>query len=112
MTMLMTITTNLADVRRQLAGLERQVNFASSKALNDTAREVRKAIPAGLRRILADTTPVDAWGDTRSQRLAHVFAFWRDLAERIAPRGVAVAPCVSLASETRALDRAWQGRGA
>lgn len=67
---------------------------------------------AGLRRILADTTPVDAWGDTRGQRLAQVFAFWRELAERIAPRGVAVVPCASLAAETRALDRAWQGRGA
>lgn len=32
------ITTNLAEVRRQLAGLERQVNFAASRALNDTAR--------------------------------------------------------------------------
>lgn len=67
---------------------------------------------AGLRRILADATPADAWGETRAQRLAHVFAFWRDLAERIAPRGVAVVPCATLAAESRALDRAWKGRGA
>jgi len=67
---------------------------------------------AGLRRILADTAAVDAWGETRSQRLGHVFTFWSDLADRLTPRGVAVVPCVSLAAETRALDRAWHGRGA
>ncbi|MFM2208847.1 MAG: hypothetical protein RIQ96_490 [Pseudomonadota bacterium] len=43
MTMQMTINTNLDEVRRRLSGLEKQVNFAASKALNDTAREVRKA---------------------------------------------------------------------
>ena len=41
--MLLNITTNLADVRRQLSGLEKQVNFAASQALNATAHEVRKA---------------------------------------------------------------------
>ena len=54
------ITTNLAEVRRRLSGLEKQVNFAASKALNDTAREVRKAIPAGLRRSLDRPTPFTA----------------------------------------------------
>ena len=38
MTMQLNITTNLDDVRRRLSGLEKQVNFAASKALNDTAR--------------------------------------------------------------------------
>jgi hypothetical protein len=60
MTMQLNITTNLADVRRQFAGLEKQVNFAASKALNETAREVRKAIPAGLRRSLDRPTPFTA----------------------------------------------------
>lgn len=54
------ITTNLDEVRRRLSGLEKQVNFAASKALNDTAREVRKAIPAGLRRSLDRPTPFTA----------------------------------------------------
>ena len=58
--MQLTITTNLAEVRRRLSGLEKQVNFAASKALNDTAREVRKAIPAGLRRSLDRPTPFTA----------------------------------------------------
>jgi hypothetical protein len=58
--MQLNITTNLADVRRQFAGLEKQVNFAASKALNETAREVRKAIPAGLRRSLDRPTPFTA----------------------------------------------------
>jgi hypothetical protein len=51
------ITTKLAEVRRRLSGLEKQVKFASSKALNDTASEVRKAIPAGLRRSLDRPVP-------------------------------------------------------
>lgn len=54
------ITTNLDEVRRQLAGLERQVSFAASRALNDTAREVRKAVPEGLRRSLDRPTPFTA----------------------------------------------------
>ena len=60
MTMQMNITTNLDEVRRRLSGLEKQVNFAASKALNDTAREVRKAIPAGLRKSLDRPTPFTA----------------------------------------------------
>ena len=43
-----TITSNMAEVRRQLAGLSRQVDFAASKALNATARQVQRAMPAGL----------------------------------------------------------------
>lgn len=58
--MQLNITTNLDEVRRQFAGLEKQVNFAASKALNDTAREVRKAIPAGLRKSLDRPTPFTA----------------------------------------------------
>lgn len=54
------ITTNLDQVRRQFAGLEKQVNFAASKALNETAREVRKAVPAGLKRSLDRPTPFTA----------------------------------------------------
>jgi hypothetical protein len=58
--MQLNITTNLDAVRRQFAGLEKQVNFAASKALNETAREVRKAIPAGLRSSLDRPTPFTA----------------------------------------------------
>lgn len=58
--MQLNITTNLDQVRRQLAGLEKQVNFAASKALNETAREVRKAVPGGLRRSLDRPTPFTA----------------------------------------------------
>jgi hypothetical protein len=36
------ITTNLDGLRRRLSGLGKQVNFAASKAINDTAREEHK----------------------------------------------------------------------
>lgn len=58
--MQLNITTNLDAVRRQFAGLEKQVNFAASKALNEAAREVRKAVPAGLKRSLDRPTPFTA----------------------------------------------------
>jgi hypothetical protein len=41
MTMQMTITTNLDDVRRRLSGLEKQVNFAASKALRASGAHTR-----------------------------------------------------------------------
>lgn len=52
-----TITSNMAEVRRQLAGLSRQVDFAASKALNATARQVQRAMPAGLQQQLDRPTP-------------------------------------------------------
>lgn len=58
--MQLTITHNLDAVRRQFAGLEKQVNFAASKALNDVAKEVQKAIPAALQRSLDRPTAFTA----------------------------------------------------
>lgn len=51
------VTTNAADVARALEVQARQVSFAASKALNDTAREVRRAIPDALRKGLDRPTP-------------------------------------------------------
>lgn len=52
-----TITSNIDQVRRQMGSLARQVDFAASKALNATARQVQRAIPAGLQRQLDRPTP-------------------------------------------------------
>lgn len=52
-----TISSNIEQVRRQLGGLARQADFAASKALNATARQVQRAIPAGLQRQLDRPTP-------------------------------------------------------
>lgn len=58
--MQLTITTNLDAVRKQFAGLEKQVNFAASKALNDVARKVQQAMPSGLKSQLDRPTPFTA----------------------------------------------------
>lgn len=44
--------TGIQEVRAQMQGLAKQVNFAAAKTLTQTAHEVRKAIPAGLRKSL------------------------------------------------------------
>lgn len=49
--------TGLEAVKRQLADAEKQLRFAASRALNETAQEVRKAIPAVLEKSLDRPTP-------------------------------------------------------
>ncbi|MBT9511341.1 MAG: hypothetical protein IV104_03245 [Acidovorax sp.] len=49
--------TGLDAVKRQIANADKQVRFAASRALNETAQEVRKAIPGELSRSLDRPTP-------------------------------------------------------
>ena len=58
----------------------------------------------GLRRYLAEA---DADESGRDARLTNVFAFWRDLAQRICPDGVAVRPTLRIESERRIADAEW-----
>lgn len=52
--------TGLDALKRQIADAEKQVRFAASRALNETANEVRKAIPGELTRSLDRPTPFTA----------------------------------------------------
>lgn len=49
--------TGLEAAKRQIANAQKQIQFAASRALNQTANEVRKAIPAELERGLDRPTP-------------------------------------------------------
>ena len=55
--MKLTITTNIEQVKRELMGQQKQVLFAASKALNATAKEVQKGVPAMLQKSLDRPTP-------------------------------------------------------
>jgi hypothetical protein len=48
---------DLPGLRRLFAGVERQVDFAVARALTATAKNVQRAIPAGLERALDKPTP-------------------------------------------------------
>lgn len=52
--------SGLDAVKRQIADAEKQMRFAASRALNETANEVRKAIPGELMRSLDRPTPFTA----------------------------------------------------
>lgn len=54
------LSTNIDQLKRSMAGLEKQIDFAASKALNASAHAVRKSMPAYLQRTLDRPTPFTA----------------------------------------------------
>lgn len=51
------IESNIDELRKVMGGLARQVDFAASRALNEVARHVQRAMPLGLERQLDRPTP-------------------------------------------------------
>lgn len=58
--MKVTIQSNVQEALARFKGLEKQVGFAASRALNDTGQEVRKGIPPVLKQQLDKPTPFTA----------------------------------------------------
>lgn len=73
--------------------------------------ETMDAARDGLRRCLADLADPDEHGVSRWDRLRNLFAYWRELAGRVCPHGVAVVPVAALSVEVRLMDREWKRRG-